>query len=63
MKSEILQPKETDKREAADRVELFHDFIVNYIIHHPVYKLNKDFSKHIDKCIEELERAQTKIWK
>ena len=63
MKREILQPKENDKREASDREELFHDFIVNYVIHHPVYKLNKDFSKHIDKCIEEMEIAKTKIWK
>lgn len=61
MKRKILHPKENDKREAADRVELFHNFIVNYVIHHPVYKLNKDFSKHIDKSIKELEIAKTKI--
>ena len=45
MKNEILQPKENDKREAADRVELFYSFIVNYLIQQPVYKLNKDYGK------------------
>ena len=61
MKKERLQPKESDKVEASDRVELFHSFLINYIIHHPVYKLNKDFAKHIDVEVESLERAKLKI--
>jgi len=56
-----MSPRERDKIEAEERVELFHDFLVNYIIHHPVYKLNKDFSKHIDTAVEQLEIAKTKI--
>jgi hypothetical protein len=61
MTEKSLHPTEEANAEAADRVELFHDFIVNYLIHHPVYKLNKDFSKHIDNAIEQLEIAKTKI--
>ena len=56
-----LQPRERDNAEAADRVELFHSFIVNYIIQHPVYKLNKDFAKHIDDAVVSLEKAKVKI--
>tara|TARA_S200002703_G_scaffold58894_2_gene51143 strand:+ start:449 stop:619 length:171 start_codon:yes stop_codon:yes gene_type:complete len=56
-----MKPKERDKIEAADRVELFHSFLINYIIHHSVYKLNKDFAKHIDIAVENLERAKLKI--
>ena len=57
-----MSPKESDKVEAADRVELFHSFLVNYIIHHSVYKLNKEFAKHIDIAVENLEKAKIKIW-
>ena len=56
-----LHPTKEANAEAAERVELFHDFIVNYLIHHPVYKLNKDFSKHIDSAVEQLAVAKTKI--
>lgn len=56
-----LHPSKDERKEANDRIELFHDFIVNYIVHHSVYKLNKDFSKHIDICLVEIEKAQTKI--
>lgn len=56
-----MNPKESDKKEAADRVELFHNFIINYVVYHPVYKLNKDFAKHIDEAIEQLTKAKTKI--
>ena len=61
MKNEILQPKENDKREAADRVELFYSFIVNYLIQQPVYKLNKDYAKHIDIALESLAKAKEEI--
>jgi hypothetical protein len=56
-----LLPRGRDNREAADRVELFHSFIVNYLIQHPVYKLNKDFAKHIDDAVVSLEKAKIKI--
>ena len=56
-----MNPKERDKTEAADRVELFHSFLINYIIYYLVYKLNKDFAKHIDIAVENLERAKLKI--
>ena len=61
MKNEILQPKENDKREAADRVELFYSFIVNYLIQQSVYKLNKDYAKHIDTALEGLAKAKEAI--
>ena len=44
--------------ESVDRLNLFHDFIVNYPIYHPTYKLDKSFSKHIDKALEHLEKGQ-----
>lgn len=58
-----LKPSKDKLKEAIDRTELFHDFIVNYIIHHTVYKLDKEYSKHIDKAIENLEIAQEIISK
>jgi len=61
MKKVELQPREKDKVEAKDRVELFHDFIVDYIVRHPVYKLDKEFAKHIDISLEQLAIAKTKI--
>lgn len=61
MTEKSLHPTKEANDEAAERVELFHDFIVNYLIHHPVYKLNKDFAKHIDIAVEQLAIAKTKI--
>tara|TARA_Y100000385_G_scaffold283903_1_gene340939 strand:- start:630 stop:815 length:186 start_codon:yes stop_codon:yes gene_type:complete len=61
MKNEILQPKESDKREATDRVELFYSFIVNYLVQQPVYKLNKSYAKHIDIVLEGLAKAKEEI--
>ena len=42
-----LKPSIDKLKEANDRTELFHDFIVNYIIHHSVYKLDKSKIGHI----------------
>ena len=47
--------------EARDRVELFYSFIVNYLIQQPVYKLNKDYAKHIDTALEGLAKAKEAI--
>lgn len=61
MTTKDLHPTKEANAEAADRVELFHSFLVNYIIQHPVYKLNKDFAKHIDDAVVSLEKAKVKI--
>jgi len=58
-----LKPSIDNLKEANDRTELFHDFIVNYIIHHPVYKLDKEYSKYIDYALESLEKGQEIISK
>ena len=56
-----LNPTKEDKLEASDRVELFYSFIVNYLIQQPVYKLNKDYAKHIDTELEGLAKAKEAI--
>lgn len=56
-----LNPTKEDKLEASDRVELFYSFIVNYLIQQSVYKLNKDYAKHIDIALEGLAKAKEKI--
>ena len=58
-----LKPSIDKLKEANDRTELFHDFIVNYIIHHSVYKLDKEYSKYIDDALESLEKGQEIISK
>lgn len=58
-----LKPSIDKLKEANDRTELFHDFIVNYIIHHSVYKLDKEYSKYIDVALESLEKGQEIISK
>jgi len=58
-----LKPSIDNLKEANDRTELFHDFIVNYIIHHSVYKLDKEYSKYIDDALESLEKGQEIISK
>ena len=57
------KPSKDKLKEAIDRTELFHDFIVNYIIHHSVYKLDKEYSKYIDIALESLEKGQEIISK
>jgi|TARA_R110000803_G_scaffold107626_1_gene175779 hypothetical protein len=57
------KPSKDKLKEAVDRTELFHDFIVNYIIHHSVYKLDKEYSKYIDIALESLEKGQEIISK
>ena len=57
------KPSKDKLKEAVDRTELFHDFIVNYIIHHSVYKLDKEYSKYIDVALESLEKGQEIISK
>lgn len=56
-----LKPTKENLSQAKDRTSLFYDFIVNYIIHQPVYKLNKDYAKHIDLALESLAKAQEEI--
>ena len=56
-----LKPTKEDITEASDRVELFYSFIVNYLIQQSVYKLNKDYAKHIDIALEGLAEAKEKI--
>ncbi len=56
-----LNPTKEDKLEASDRVELFYSFIVNYLIQQPVYKLNKDYAKHIDTALEGLAKAKEAV--
>ena len=56
-----LNPTKEDILEASDRVELFYSFIVNYLIQQPVYKLNKDYAKHIDTALEGLAKAKEAI--
>lgn len=51
-------PTREDIIEAGDRIELFYSFIVNYLIQQPVYKLNKDYAKHIDIALENLAMAK-----
>ena len=58
-----LKPSIDKLKEANDRTELFNDFIVNYIIHHSVYKLDKEYSKYIDDALESLEKGQEIISK
>ena len=55
---EDLKPSKNNVNESVDRLNLFHDFLVNYIIYHPTYKLDKSFSKYIDKALENLEKGQ-----
>ena len=56
-----MPPTKEDITEASDRVELFYSFIVNYLIQQPVYKLNKDYAKHIDTALEGLAKAKEAI--
>ena len=61
MTGKHLNPTKEDIIEATDRVELFYSFIVNYLIQQSVYKLNKDYAKHIDIALEGLAKAKEKI--
>jgi|TARA_Y100000389_G_C17412054_1_gene491513 hypothetical protein len=61
MTGKHLNPTKEDIIEATDRVELFYSFIVNYLIQQPVYKLNKDYAKHIDIALEGLAKAKEEI--
>jgi hypothetical protein len=56
-----LYPTKNAIDEAKDRTELFYDFIVNYIVRQPVYKLNKDYAKYIDLALENLAKAKEEI--
>ena len=58
MTREKLNPNKKSIDEAIDRTELFHGFILNYIIHEPVYKLDKDFAVLIDNALEGLEKGK-----
>lgn len=61
IKENQLKPTKKQIDEALDRTEMFYDMIINYIVHHPVYKLNKSYAKHIDLVIENLAKSQLKI--
>ncbi len=63
IKENQLKPTKKQIDEALDRTEMFYDMIINYIVHHSVYKLNKSYAKHIDLVIENLAKSQLKIKK
>lgn len=54
----IPTPSDDEIKQALDRSNILYNSIVENIVRHPVYKLDKQFSKHIDSLIDSLVQAQ-----
>ena len=54
----IPNPSNDEIKQALDRSNILYNSIVENIVRHSVYKLDKQFSKHIDSMIDSLVQAQ-----
>ena len=54
----IPTPSDDEIKQALDRSNILYNSIVENIVRHSVYKLDKQFSKHIDSMIDSLVQAQ-----
>ena len=54
----IPNPSDDEIKQALDRSNILYNSIVENIVRHSVYKLDKQFSKHIDSMIDSLVQAQ-----
>ena len=58
-----MKPTTKEVEQAIDRTGILYDSIVENVVRHSVYKLNKNFAKHIDDVLEALAKAhQSILW-
>jgi hypothetical protein len=57
MPHDMIQPKRQQYYDAEVRLRLLYDMIGRYMIQDPCFKLDKDFSRHIEIAAEELYKA------
>jgi len=56
-----MKPSIKEVEQAIDRTSILYDSIVGNVVRHSVYKLDKEFAKHIDDVLDSLSRAQSSL--
>lgn len=56
-----MNPSDKEVEQALDRTHILYNSIVENVVHHSVYKLDKEFAKHIDNVLEALTKAHQSI--
>lgn len=56
-----MKPTTKEVEQAIDRTGILYDSIVENVVRHSVYKLDKNFAKHIDAALEALTKAHQSI--
>jgi len=56
-----MKPTTKEVEQAIDRTCIHYDSIVENVVRHSVYKLDKNFAKHIDDTLEALTKAHQSI--
>ena len=56
-----MKPTTKEVEQAIDRTCILYDSIVENVVRHSVYKLDKNFAKHIDDTLEALTKAHQSI--
>jgi len=56
-----MNPSDKEVEQAIDRTQILYNSIVENVVRHSVYKLDKGFAKHIDTALESLSKANTII--
>ena len=56
-----MNPSDKEVEQALDRTHILYNSIIENVVRHSVYKLDKEFAKHIDVALEALSKASTSI--
>jgi len=56
-----MKPTTKEVEQAIDRTDILYNSIVENVVRHSVYKLDKKFAKHIDDVLVALAKAHQSI--